>query len=84
MRLIDADKLQADNCFARNLNKAVSTYDYYYSEIDIEKAPTVEAIPREWIRDYLDYSFLSPAEYWAIIKMTNKWMEEYDNKKRPV
>ncbi len=48
-RLIDADKLETDTVYATHLNHAESGYHYSYSEGAINEAPTVDAIPIEWL-----------------------------------
>lgn len=56
MRLINADKLEIDICYARSLNKAESIYDYSYSEKQIQNAPTAKAIPIDWIEEKIKES----------------------------
>ena len=34
------------------------------------------AIPIEWIRDYIDYTFLPPGDYFALEKMLKEWENE--------
>lgn len=53
MRLIDADKLELNCIYTSTLEKADTVYQYSYSEQQIEKARTVEAIPIEWISQWL-------------------------------
>ena len=53
MRLIDANELETDICYARSLNKAESFYDYSYSEQQINNAPTVDAIPVAFIKEQM-------------------------------
>jgi len=88
-RLIDANKLEPDTCYARSLNKAESLYDYSYSERQINDAPTVDAIPIEWINRYLlDYLYLDNERlpddevddgYYYIETMVSNWRKEKDN-----
>ena len=52
MRLIDADKLKTTAVLGVQLQHADSRYYYFYEEEIIEKAPTVEAIPIEWIEKW--------------------------------
>lgn len=52
MRLIDADKLELNCIYTSTLEKADTVYQYSYSEQQIEKAPTVEAIPIGWLDVY--------------------------------
>lgn len=47
MRLIDADNLETTVVLGLQLQHADSRYYYFYAEEDIEKAPTVKAIPIE-------------------------------------
>lgn len=49
MRLIDADKIETTAVLRLKLQHANSRYYYFYEEETIEKAPTVKAIPVEWI-----------------------------------
>lgn len=84
MRLIDADKLNLDICIAKSLNKAESTYDYAYSEKMIEKAPTVEAIPVEWIEE-LSAKLKEEDNFekaMFLLDMIDVWEEENGNKGR--
>lgn len=53
MRLIDADKLETDTIYATHLNHVECGYHYSYSEGRINEAPTINAIPIEWIKNYL-------------------------------
>lgn len=50
MRLIDADKLETTAVLGVQLQHADSRYYYFYEEETIEKAPTVKAIPIEWLK----------------------------------
>lgn len=49
MRLIDADKLKTTAVLGVQLQHADSRYYYFYEEETIDKAPTVKAIPIEWL-----------------------------------
>lgn len=49
MRLIDADKLETTAVLGVQLQHADSRYYYFYEEETIQNAPTVKAIPIEWI-----------------------------------
>ena len=49
MRLIDADKLKTTAVLGMQLQQVDCTYYYFYEEDIIAKAPTVEAIPIDWI-----------------------------------
>ena len=48
MRLIDADKLQKDTEWDEQVDGFTS-----YSSAEISNAETVDAIPIEWIKDYV-------------------------------
>lgn len=52
MRLIDADKLETSAVLGVKLQHADSNYYYFYEEETITNAPTVKAIPIEWILNY--------------------------------
>lgn len=52
MRLIDADKLETTAVLGVQLQHADSRYYYFYEEDTIEKAPTVKAIPVEYIEAF--------------------------------
>lgn len=52
-KIIDISKLQPDVCLATALDKGESFYSYFYSENRIQNAPTVEAIPIKWIKEWL-------------------------------
>lgn len=73
MRLIDAEQFEGR---------------YFIGEGEIEKAPTVEAIPIEWIKKYIaeegiypNRELLSVEQADAIEKMIENWEKENDNKK---
>lgn len=38
----------------------------------------VEAIPIDWIHDYLDYTFLPESHFWVIQKMIKEWDKEHE------
>lgn len=79
MRLINADKLEIDICYARSLNKAESIYDYSYSEKQIQNAPTVKAIPTEWIEQFMNRFKLDMVisdEYALLHFMLTEWENE--------
>ena len=52
MRLIDADKLETTAVLGVQLQHADSRYYYFYEEETIQNAPTVKAIPIEWIKKW--------------------------------
>ena len=49
MRLIDADKLKTTAVLGLQLQHVKSQYYYFYEEETIQKAPTVKAIPIEFL-----------------------------------
>lgn len=51
MRLIDADKLEATAVLGVQLQHADSGYYYFYEQGTIDNAPTVDAIPKQWLRE---------------------------------
>ena len=68
MRLIDADDLiltilTNDLCGDDNVDKAILN------------APTVKAIPIEWISKY-SRKPIRNADYWAIMRMVTDWEKE--------
>lgn len=77
-RLIDADKLETTAVFRLQLQHAMSRYYYFYEEETIQKAPTVIAIPIDWIHDYLNETFLPESHFWVIQKMIKRWDEEHE------
>ena len=54
MRLIDADKLKTTAVLGVQLQHADSQYYYFYEEETIDKAPTVKAIPIEWLHSIME------------------------------
>ena len=52
MRLIDADKLETTAVLGVQLQHADSRYYYFYEEETVDKAPTIKAIPIEWIEEW--------------------------------
>lgn len=71
MRLIDADKL---NIY--DVSPAYGTCVMGITEEDIELAPTVEAIPVEWIKQYGERNWLDyGTPYNAITCMLKAWEE---------
>ena len=69
MRLIDADKLEPNCIYTSTLEKADTVYQYSYSEQQIEKAPTVEAIP-------VDKPFLK-MKYKGYTVYKTEWLKEH-------
>lgn len=81
MRLIDANKLLQETW-------EVETKDMFHmteivdvvSAIDIEKAPTVDAIPVEWIRKYTNHRTVEFGDMWVFINcMINDWDKENES-----
>ena len=72
MRLIDADKLVVDARLGENEIP-------YVSKAQIDEAPTVEAIPIEWIKRW---AMKSENTYnrEQIIEMLNDWEKENETK----
>ena len=81
MRLIDADKLVS--------HTYTIDRDHDYETYDIEHAPTVDAIPIEWIEKWLDeFHGVKPEEeitdldpfkknvYQGILLMYNEWRRQ--------
>lgn len=52
-RLIDANELKVDISITRLFSETDALYVEAYSEELINDAPTVEAIPIEWIKEWL-------------------------------
>ena len=78
MRLIDADKLETTAVLGVQLQHADSRYYYFYEEETIQNAPTVKAIPIEWIERKL-------AEHWYvdydIRQLLEDWEKEEEHEK---
>lgn len=71
MRFVDADKVKRAFIGNRYGTKAI--------EYVIDDAPTVKAIPIEWISEY-SRKPLSNADYWAIMRMVTAWEKENERK----
>lgn len=54
MRLIDADKLEATAVLGVKLQHPDSLYYYFYEEETVTNAPTVKAIPVEWLHSIME------------------------------
>jgi len=67
MRLIDADKLLEDLKQKRYSKRSLEL---------IHDQHEVAAIPIEWIRDYIDYTFMPPGDYCVLQKMLKEWEKE--------
>lgn len=81
MRLIDADKLETDTVYATHLHHAESGYHYSYSEGVINEAPTVQAIPIEWIKEWSEafYEGMNP-KGWK--RVTDYMLEDWEEWKK--
>lgn len=79
MRLIDADKLEDDGVnysYEQSENFGVIKTEYrFVNRFQIDKLPTVQAIPIEWIRQWCNKSenTYSKAD---VIEMLNDWEKE--------
>ena len=86
MRLIDADKLETTAVLGVQLQHADSRYYYFYEEETIEKAPTVKAIPIEWIEKWSEkfYKVINGTRYYmgdgydTVWDMLEDWEKEND------
>lgn len=67
MRLIDADRLKS------KITGITKPHEFVE---EIDKRPTVKAIPYGFISEYSRRP-ISNAAYWAIIRMVKAWEEEY-------
>ena len=76
MRLIDADEIVKETwgVVIKDMFHMDETVDVI-SRKDIDNAPTVEAIPIEWIGKY-SRGELSYSDYWAIIRLVGDWKKE--------
>lgn len=76
-RLIDANNLYADYIVASTTTNMLCYR--YISKEQVENAPTVEAIPVEWILHYVDthYNVDNFDGIWRyIMKMHDEWEKE--------
>lgn len=74
MRLIDTDKIHRSR--AKITEGSKSFYKEWFSASAIDNAPTVEAIPKEWIRDYTLRLPDGNAAYECILVMLEDWEKE--------
>lgn len=89
MRLIDADKLDLV-VHVPSQNNAVCQQIADEVGRQIANAPTVDAIPKEWIKKYIDKAdkedwgmvYLSPSGPFR--DMLKVWEEKNDNQERPL
>ena len=83
MRLIDADKLPIYSTIEgveKSEKGTVAILGNWVSAISIEEAPTVNAIPVEWITDWLTKQSIPATSYGldcsAVEKMLDDWEKE--------
>lgn len=84
MRLIDADKLELKHYVQGGdvlLGYAGTIPLYRYVDVikeDINNAPTVEAIPIEWLRKYVDEhdEIVEEGLYWIVEGIIDDWEKE--------
>ena len=74
MRLIDADALKSALAHAAkdycNRNGPMRTIDF---ESLIDKAPTIDAIPVEWLRDMMEENSRYAEPYFAFAYVLHEW-----------
>ena len=71
MRLIDADELLED---VRQNSQSYWADDFAYEWVN--RQPTVDAIPVEWIEKYLrNYRYMAPIEKNFVREMIKAWAE---------
>ena len=86
MRLIDADEVYKilESCEIRKatIGNPLTDWEHGYTcgiergESEIECAPTVDAIPVEWIENYLrNYRYMAPIEKNFVREMIKAWEE---------
>jgi len=86
MRLIDADEFAVEEPKLwdwSSVDGISSTAVLKQCIWDVQCAPRVEAIPKEWIRRYTRCE-ISVNDYWAIVRMFKEWEKENDNQERPL
>lgn len=77
MRLIDVDKLPA-TCNVAIVNGKLEL-DGWIAAKRLTEAPTVEAIPVDWIKDYIDFGVsdkLAQHDMRFVSKMIEDWEKE--------
>lgn len=75
-KLIDANKLNVDYV---KTSMATNTILCYISKEQVENAPMVEAIPIEWIKDYVDFGVsdeLAQRYRRFVLNMIEDWERE--------
>lgn len=81
MRLIDADELPEVNTIERIEGDREVFVNSWIPATAIWKAPTVEAIPIEWIEKYNNENwFDAGTQYNAVTCMLDQWREEHESK----
>lgn len=78
-RLIDANELHPTYNQGFYIGAGVyagGSYTLDYEEI--EDAPTINAIPVEWVEEYTSRD-ITADEYWAVVKMLKTWKEENED-----
>lgn len=87
MRLIDADGLKPLRGVAiyatdEKTDTKIITASVYRRE-DIDNAPTIEAIPVEWLRKYVDEhdEIVEEGLYWIVEGIIEDWEEENEEGK---
>ena len=77
MRLIDADKLPIYNTIEgveKSKKGTVAIIGSWVSTISIEEAPTVKAIPLDWLEMFMQkYKIQGSDEYKLLHFMTTEW-----------
>jgi len=75
MRLIDADRLKPDV----QAWTAEKKFEYRYSPEVINNAPTVEAIPIEWLKRFKAGECQDSYWSWFTDRLIKMWREEQSN-----
>ena len=80
MRLIDADSVPYTMLYKENWMRCSGIEAQGAWKSDIDKVPTVKAIPIEWIVDWLAKQHIPAAhtcdDYYAVEMMLDEWEEE--------
>ena len=74
MRLIDADKIRYRDMSGGSVPNGV----WYTFLDDVEKTPTVRAIPIEWIRNYVSH-WVSEIYKNFVLNMIKTWEKENES-----
>ena len=74
MRLIDADKIHRSR--AKITEGSKSFYKEWFSASAIDNAPTVEAIPIEWILNHPKFPHKNEDRKKCILDMIEDWRKE--------